>query len=334
LLVLLLQLLELRQDAVRHGRPVLGVVLEAAQGEGGHLLRLLLGVLPAKPGVHDPHHLPAVRQLRPRPVHQRDRRRPVQRAPPGEQLQQHDAEAVHVALQRQVARRDVLRRGVAAGAHHARGDVALVSPGPVPRQAEIRELGPVVGVEEDVGGLEVAEDDVLPVEERHAARHVHGDAHARRPRQRLRGSPEEVVLQAAAQHVLVHQQLVAAGVGAVADELDQVGVVELAQVRDLGQPLLVPLEALLLELLDGHHPAHAGLRRGQRHLVDPALVHAPEPALAQVRVGAEALGRRAEVVHSERFQPAVVQAPRRRIMIKFPAGHRIATGRAAPCCHL
>jgi hypothetical protein len=147
-----------------------------------------------------------------------------------------------------------------------------------------------------------------------------------------------VVLQAAAQHVLVHQQLVGAGVvGAVADEVDQVGVVELAQVGDLGQPLPVALEALLLELLDGHHPAHAGLRRGQRRLVDPALVDAPEAALAQVRVGAEALGRRSEVVHAERFQPsaAVVEATRRRIMIKFPGAagrHGITSGRPAPAC--
>ena len=104
------------------------------------------------------------------------------------------------------------------------------------------------------------------------------DAH--RPRQRLRAPPEEVVLQAAPQHVLVHQQLVAVRVGAVAHQLDQVLVVELAQVGDLGQPLPVALEALLLELLDGHHPADAGPGRGQRRLVHPPLVHAPEAALA------------------------------------------------------
>jgi hypothetical protein len=47
-LVLLHELLELGQDAVRHGRPVLGVVLEASHREGGHLVRLLLGVLPGE----------------------------------------------------------------------------------------------------------------------------------------------------------------------------------------------------------------------------------------------------------------------------------------------
>ena len=59
------------------------------------------------------------------------------------------------------------------------------------------------------------------------------------------------------------------------------------------------LEALLLELLDGHHPADARLGRGQRRLVHPPLVHAPEAALAQVRAGPEVLGRRAEVADAE-----------------------------------
>lgn len=62
------------------------------------------------------------------------------------------------------------------------------------------------------------------------------------------------------------------------------------------------LEALLLELLDGDHLADAGLGRGEGELVDPTLVHAPEPALSQERVGTEVLGRRAEVAHVERLE--------------------------------
>ena len=317
------QLLELRQDGVGHGGAVLGVVLEASQRERGHLLRLLLGVLPAQPGVHDPDHLPAIPELRVRPVHQRPAAGVVHGTPPRHELQQHDAEAVHVALGRQVARGDVLRRGVAPGPDDARGDVALVPRGPVPGQPEVRQLGPVVGVEEDVGGLEVAEDDgavVARVQEGEAARDVDGDGDAHGPRQRLRGAAEEVVLQAAAEHVLVHQQLVGAGVGAVADEGDEVGVVELAQVGDLGQPLPVALEALLLELLDGHHPADARPGRRQRRLVDPALVHAPEPALAQVRRRPEVLGRRPELAHAERLEPG--PGPGRRLHLHLHVGAR------------
>ena len=146
--VLLLQPLELRQDAVGHAGAVLWVVLEAPQRERGHVLRLLLGVLAAEPGVHDPDELPAVPELRLGPVHQRHRRRRPARlvhgAPPRQQLQQHDAEAVDVALHREVPRGDVLGRRVAAGADDERRDVALVPRRPVPGEPEIRQLGPEI----------------------------------------------------------------------------------------------------------------------------------------------------------------------------------------------
>jgi hypothetical protein len=62
---------------------------------------------------------------------------------------------------------------------------------------------------------------------------------------------EQVVFQGAGGNGLVHQQPLVA-VRAVADEVDEVLVVELAELGDPGQELVVPLESVLVQLLDGH----------------------------------------------------------------------------------
>jgi hypothetical protein len=127
----------------------------------------------------------------------------------------------------------VLRRGVAVGAHDPGGDVRLAAHGPLLGEPEVGQLGVEVRVHQDVGGLEVPVDDgaVGAVEEGEPPRRVARDLHPRRPRQAA-GAPEQVLLQAAPGHVLVHQQPVGA-LAAVADELYQVRVPVLPQVTHL-----------------------------------------------------------------------------------------------------
>jgi hypothetical protein len=96
-----------------HGWPDLGVLAEAVVGDAGDALqapgREVAGPELAHPPVHDPLQLGGPDQYGPRPVHQvavagagpPARRR--QRPPAHEHLQQHDAEAVHVAHHREVA---------------------------------------------------------------------------------------------------------------------------------------------------------------------------------------------------------------------------------------
>ena len=69
-----------------------------------------------------------------------------------------------------------------------------------------------------------------------------------------------MVFQGAGGHGLVDQQPLVP-VGAVADDVDEVLVVELAEHGNPGQERLVVLEAVLVQLLDGH-----GLVRG---MLDP-----------------------------------------------------------------
>jgi hypothetical protein len=98
---------------------------------------------------------------------------------------------------------------------------------------------------------------------------------------------EEVLLEAVVAHVLVHQHAVVVLV-AVADELDEVLVPQLAEEEHLGDPLAVPLRAAVeVEVLDGD-----GLRveAGPEPGVHAALVHGPEPAAAEVVGAGEAAG--------------------------------------------
>ncbi|BAS80225.1 Os02g0670200, partial [Oryza sativa Japonica Group] len=130
-------------DDLPHGGPVLVVGGEAPERELRRTLRAPGRVLPLEARVHEPSQLPAVGQEWLGPVHQvvLPAGPPgVERAEPRQELQQHDAEAVHVALHVQVARRHVLRRRVAVGAHHAGRHVAAAAGRPVLGEPEVGEL--------------------------------------------------------------------------------------------------------------------------------------------------------------------------------------------------
>jgi hypothetical protein len=62
---------------------------------------------------------------------------------------------------------------------------------------------------------------------------------------------EQVFFQVAGGHELVDEEPLVA-VGAVADDVDEVVVVEPAELRDLVQELIVALEAMPVQLLDDH----------------------------------------------------------------------------------
>jgi hypothetical protein len=314
----LLEWLE-RRDDVAHERPCLGVAAEAVVREHGDLVHgpgRQVVVAGDQPGIHDPHGPLLVRQHRERPVGEcllPRRAGPVQRPPPGEQLQQHDAIGVHVAHRREVARHHVLGRGVAVGAHHAGGDVGAVAHGPGLGEPEVRELGGEALVQQDVGRLEVAVDHggLRLVEERQPARCAQRDPHSRRPGQRRRRAGEEVGLHAAQGRVLVHQDAVLA-LAAVAHQLHQVRVGKLTEKDHLRllikcqeehelrlmyprqtrgkkssyQPLAVALEAVVAVVdldCDRQRLVVGGARRG-------ALVHAPEAAASDQRVLPELVG--------------------------------------------
>ena len=117
-------------------------------------------------------------------------------------------------------------------------------------------------------------------------------------RGRGRRTPEEVVLEAAARHELVDEEALLV-LAAVAEEADEVGVAELAEEDDLGEPLAVALEAGGVELLDGdglggEARAHAG--------VDEALVDGAEAALAEEEAAGEVVRDAAELAEAERVQ--------------------------------
>ena len=132
-----------RVDDVGHGGAAPGVAGEALVGEPGGLERGLGRVVAGEALVHEAGQLPPAGEERPRPVHQVLLvARPVEvvRAQPREQLQQHHAEAVHVALHVQVARRHVLGRRVAVGADDTRRDVGPPRRRAVLGQPEVRQL--------------------------------------------------------------------------------------------------------------------------------------------------------------------------------------------------
>jgi len=89
-----------------HRRPAPGLAGQAVERQLRRLERLLRVVLPLEPRVHEPRQLPAVGQVRLGPVGQAQlpaRAVRVQSPLPGQHLQHHHAEAVHVALHVQMA---------------------------------------------------------------------------------------------------------------------------------------------------------------------------------------------------------------------------------------
>uniref|UniRef100_J3MC56 Uncharacterized protein n=1 Tax=Oryza brachyantha TaxID=4533 RepID=J3MC56_ORYBR len=136
-----------RVHDVAHAGPRLGHGLQALVR---HLRRRVRGahrVLRVQARVHDAVQLVGSPKVGPRPVHQvllAAAPPLVDGPPPGEQLQQHHAEAVHVAPRREVARQDVLRRRVPVRAHHPRRHVRRVALGPLLRQPEVRQLRRII----------------------------------------------------------------------------------------------------------------------------------------------------------------------------------------------
>jgi hypothetical protein len=85
-------------------------------------------------------------------------------------------------------------------------------------------------------------------------------------------------------------------------------------------PFLRALQALGVELLDGDGQAAAVVPRGAHGpLVDPALVHPPEPSLAEHGVRLEAPGGRLELREREHTEVGSLQDPPVRLTIAAPA---------------
>uniref|UniRef100_A0A804NIU3 Uncharacterized protein n=1 Tax=Zea mays TaxID=4577 RepID=A0A804NIU3_MAIZE len=78
------------------------------------------------------------------------------RGPAGDDLEEDDAEAVHVGVGARVARVDELRVDVPRGAEHGLGGVPAPAVVSEPGQAEVAELGAQRVVQHDVAGLDVA----------------------------------------------------------------------------------------------------------------------------------------------------------------------------------
>ena len=119
-----------------------------------------------------------------------------------------------------------------------------------------------------------------------------------RPRGRPRRPRGQMVGQAPVGHELVDEQQLHPPLfvlGAVADELDEVGVVDDPEHVHLRHPLLVPLQALAAELLDGDVEAPARLERAP----DGAPVDAAEAALAEHERAAEPAGGGLELLEGE-----------------------------------
>jgi hypothetical protein len=125
-----------------------------------------------------------------------------------------------------------------------------------------------------------------------------------------------MVRQAAVGHELVDQQQLHPPLivlSAVSYELDQVGVVHHAEHVHLRHPLLVPLQALAAELLDGDVEAPARLERAP----DGAAVDAAEAALAEHERAAEPAGGRLELLEGEDAER--VRRPLRQRQLPAPA---------------
>ena len=90
--------------------------------------------------------------------------------------------------------------------------------------------------------------------------------------------------------------------------------------RQTHQPLAVALDAVAVEVLDGDVLRLEGA--GAELAVDEALVHRPEPALAEEVAGGEVLGRRLELVQGEGVQVRLRQRPRQVLQRQRPEVHR------------
>ena len=203
--------LQVLQDGLRRGPPP-RVGVAARQAQQQQPLGLLLVVRAAQAQVDGLQHAPGTVEP-PHPLQQlaAPGRVAAGDAAAADDLQDHGAEAEDVRLAGGAPRVEALGRDVPQGARHA----DLVGVGGLvglerARQAEVAEPGVVRGVEHDVGRLDVAVDHrlvELVVEVVERRRHAGHHRVALPPVQR-RGvlAAEEVPVQAAVGHVVVHQQ--------------------------------------------------------------------------------------------------------------------------------
>ncbi|KAB8083018.1 hypothetical protein EE612_005090, partial [Oryza sativa] len=242
-------------------RPHLAVLLQAPESQlgdhGHHLLRRRVGLV-AELEVHELLELALLDpvdghagqvDLVPLPgdVHRRLRR---------DELHQDDAEAVHIALVGKLVALVILRIHVPWGALGSGGDVRDVE-GEEAGEAKVGDLDVEVGVEEDVGGLDVAVHDgwLDGVEVRERGGRLDGDVEAERPRERalLRAVAVQVVGHRAVGHELVHQEQLPALARRAPVEHHQVRVPQPRQDRRLVHELLHPPVAVVVQPLHRHH---------------------------------------------------------------------------------
>ncbi|KAM3316447.1 hypothetical protein ACQJBY_034518 [Aegilops geniculata] len=314
-------------EHVAHGRAVGAVVRQAPLGRLGELAQRVVVDLAGDPGVGDLVELPL-------PVHPHgplgdvdlvavqalvdDRAR-------AEHLEEHHAEGVDVGAVRELLRLEVLGVQVPEAALHRRADVRLPQRRPDARQPEVGHLGydgaaAVVGAEEDVGGLDVAVDDVLGVAAVQVVQAPGGadaDFEPLLPGERrlVVGAAVQVAPQRALLHVLVDQDHLRLLV-AVADERHQVAVPDAGQHHDLRVELGQAL-------LGGAHGALHGHGRavGERALVDVAEpADADEVAVVEVVRGGLELRQRDVQLGAHPLHPGggALAGPVRRLV--GPAG--------------
>nr|BAJ97378.1 predicted protein [Hordeum vulgare subsp. vulgare] len=249
---------------------------------------------------------------------------PLHDAAAGHELQEHHAEAVHVALVRQVLQPVVLRVHVP---HRAAGvdrplrllllrvvaAVVLAVAGGVQDggQPEVGNLGRPRVVQEDVGGLDVAVDDGrhgVDVHVLDAARGAQRDGEPAAPRQHRRrhgAAVVELVVEGAVHHELVHQHALA-GLSAAPQQAHDVLVVGPRQSNQLRVEGRLAVAA-------ARRPRCRARRLGvvlgtfYRHLApvrERAAVHRPEAPGPDPAAVVEPLRRRAQGVQREMLHHA------------------------------
>jgi len=200
----------------------------------------------------------------------------LQVAAPPQRLEQQHPVAVDVALVRHRQRHPQLGRRVPGRAPRAGDGQVRVLPVAQPGQPEVGHLGRQAGAQEHVLRLDVVVDDplrALLVQVPQRLGRADGDLVELAEADRLlRRRVEQVPVQRAVLHVLVHERL-HRGVEAEAVEADEVDVVGPADGADLRHELLLgALAQRAVEHLHGH-------RRAVR---EPALVHHAEAAGADL----------------------------------------------------